>query len=167
MKTSKSKAKFITPPNRLKARVGSGGIDEKKIEAAQTAIEKADIDFLPMAQKFLEQWIEATNEISSSPDKFQESIERLIYPVMQIKANGGMFRYNLLSNVADIALQFLEEIETFDADVLKVVRAHENAVRVILANKMTGDGGRQGQELINELDKACQRYFKKLESKKK
>lgn len=80
---------------------------------------------------------------------------------MQLKANGGMFHYQLISDVADICLQFVESIKEYDAEVLEIIEAYENTIDVILENKLRGDGGPEGYELVMELHKACKRYFKK------
>lgn len=158
---SSGDVRFIKPPNKLKQKVGTGGIDEKLLEKAQHYIEKAELDFVPYAQKFLKELAEFAQEARKGNDNYKEAKNKLIGPVMQLKANGGMFQYQLVSDVADIALQFLEAIERMDEDAFDVITAHENTIKVIIANKLMGSGGREGYALVKELDKACTRYFSK------
>lgn len=153
--------RFIKPPNKLKQKAGTGGIDEKLLDKAQSYIEKSELDFTPFAQRYLAELAKYAREARQSNDNFATAKNRLIGPVMQLKAHGGMFKYQLLSDVADIALQFLESIESMDEDAFKVINAHENTIKIIITNKLTGNGGREGYALVKELDKACQRYFKK------
>lgn len=155
------KPRFIKPPNKLKQKVGHGGIDEKLLEKGQKAIETADLDFLPYAQTYLKQLSESTQRARESNDNLKETKDKIIAPVMQLKANGGMFQYQLVSDVADIALQFLEAIEDINDDAFDVLRAHENTMNAIISNKLKGDGGREGYALVKELDQACKRYFAK------
>lgn len=153
--------RFIMPLNKLKQKVGKGGIDKRLLEKAQLSIENAEFDFVPYANQFLKELSEHTKNMKKSNDNFKKNMEKIIQPIMQLKANGGMFKYQLVSDVADIALQFLEAVEDIDDDVLEVLKAHENTIRVILTHNLKGDGGREGYALVKELDKACRRYFTK------
>ncbi|HRQ60729.1 MAG TPA: hypothetical protein PLO23_04355 [Alphaproteobacteria bacterium] len=166
-KPKASKARFINPPNRLKVKVGSGGINDALIERAQFYIETVDIAYEPEAQRQL-LIIEETIKTLRAAGGLQP-VDTLVNPVMQLKANGGMFRYQLVSDVADIALNFLEGLKSLNDAALDVVQAHIHTIRIILKNKLKGDGGKEGFALIKELEKACQRYAAKfdIEGKKK
>jgi hypothetical protein len=156
------KVRFIKPPNTLKLKAGNGGIAEENIERAQTTMDTFESDFQPDAQRFLDQLSAALKMIESalaSGKSFDP--DSAIFPMMQIKANGGMFKFRLMSDVADIGLQFMEAIEKFNPDSLEIMHAHENALRVILKNNLRGDGGKEGYKLVQELHRACTRYFRK------
>ncbi|MGB4106362.1 MAG: hypothetical protein WBK55_01040 [Alphaproteobacteria bacterium] len=157
------KPRFIKPPNVLKQKVGVGGFDEKLVSRSQEFIEKNQVDFIPFAEKYLKAFAAGVNAAAQSNDNFRAARDEIIRPVMQLKANGGMFRYQLVSEVADIALQFLEAIENdaINPEALDVLRAHENTLKVIITNKLQGSGGAEGFKLVQELDKACKRYFAK------
>ncbi|MCE7887865.1 MAG: hypothetical protein DYH13_10245 [Alphaproteobacteria bacterium PRO2] len=157
------KPRFIKPPNVLKQKVGIGGFDEKLIARSQEFIEKVEVDFIPYAEKYLQDFSRGVKAAAGSNDNFSKVRNDIIYPVMQLKANGGMFQYQLVSEVADIALQFLEAVDndTVNNETLDVLRAHEKTLKVIIANKLKGSGGQEGFRLIQELDKACKRYFSK------
>ncbi len=160
MQENRSKPRFIKPPNLLKQKVGNGGISEKLLDESQTFINTVEFDFIPYAQTNLKQ-ISQITKAASSNDNFEEFKDRIIPPVLELKANGGMFRYQLVSEVADIALQFLDSIHEINKDGLAVLKAHENTLQVIIKNKLEGDGGKEGYALVKELDKACKRYFSK------
>ncbi len=164
MADKKKTPRFIKPPNVLKKKVGTGGIDESLLERGQEAINTTEFDFAPYAMQFLKQLSEFARDAKSN-DNFKAAKEKMIGPVMQLKANGGMFRYQLVSDVADIALQFLEAVDEANTDTFDVIRAHENTIKIIINNKLKGDGGREGYALIKELDGACQRYFSKYGKK--
>lgn len=80
---------------------------------------------------------------------------------MQLKANGGMFQYQLISEIAALALHFLENVETVNDDALQVVDVHAKTIHIIIANDLKGDGGKEGYALVKELEKACKRFFGK------
>ncbi len=162
---SSATARFIKPPNILKQKVGVGGIDEALLDQSQKHIENTELDFTPIAEKFLKEFSARIKKAKTGKGKI--SIENTVAPIMQLKANGGMFRYQLLSDVADICLQFLEGIEDLNKDAIEVLVAHEKTLQLIIMHKLKGDGGGEGYALVKELDKACRRYFKKHKNPKK
>lgn len=161
MKEKKKKVRYIKPPNILKKKVGSGGVDEKILDKTQLYLEAVDLDFAPYALQFLETMRLQITRARQSQEDFIVLREALIMPVMQLKANGGMFRYPLLSDVADIALQFLDDITDINPDTLDVLDAHHNTILVIMKNGLKGHGGVNGKALVEELERACERYFAK------
>ena len=157
-----SEPRYIKPPNILKQKVGNGGLDESLLEKAQNYIANNDINFTPMATEMLDRLDKAIEKGRKSKDLDKDAIlGEMIYPIMQLKGNGGMFRYQLVSDVADIGLQFLETVEEFNNDVLDVIAAHAQTIKIIIKNQLMGDGGKAGYELVKELHKASQRYFSK------
>jgi len=85
----------------------------------------------------------------------------LIKPIMELKANGGMFKYDLVGKLAGIMLSFLEHISEFNSDALEIINAHEKTLSLIIAKTMNGNGGDLGKTLITELEGACDRYYRK------
>lgn len=150
-------ARFINPPNRLKAKVGTGGIDTSLLDKAQHYIDTAKLDFISYAQRFLNEMSETALEAKNN----NANKDAVILPVMQLKANGGMFQYQLVSDIADTCLNFLETIQEFNNDAYNVVKIHESTINVIITNQLKGDGGQEGLALLKELDQACKRYFSK------
>lgn len=156
------KAKFITPPNRLKLLAGSGGLPKSVIERAQKVMDEYQVDFAPEAQKLIVHMKDAASKIIEAVNENKPyNKEDIINPVMQLKANGGQFKYQLISDVADICLQFLENVEEYNTEALDVVAAHMTTIQIIIKNNLTGDGGKEGEHLVEELHSACTRYFQK------
>ena len=80
---------------------------------------------------------------------------------MELKANGAMFEYPLISAVAGVLLNFLEVIPELNDDALDIVAVHRSTLNVIVTGKLRGGGGNDGAALLQELADACDRYFKK------
>lgn len=78
--------------------------------------------------------------------------------VMQLKANAAVFHYRLVGNLAQVMLGFLESLTHIDDNALEIVDAHHKTLNAIIAKQMKGDGGQHGQELQQELIRACERY---------
>ncbi|MCK5284079.1 MAG: hypothetical protein KAJ86_00685 [Alphaproteobacteria bacterium] len=160
-KSSTGKVRFINPPNTLKIKVGTGGLNDATIKRSQSYINDVKVDFAPYAKQYLEELEKQSALLQKGAQNNAELKEKIIAPIMQLKAHGGMFKYQLLSDVADIALQFLEAINEINDDASNILNAHKNTMKIIVKNNLTGNGGSEGGKLIRELDKACKRYFLK------
>lgn len=155
------RAELISPPNRLKEKVGSGGIDEKVLSKAQELLEKNTIHFEPIANMLLDLLSEAIADAKSDATKGEEALNAMIYPAMQLKAQGSMFHYPLVSDISHILVNFLETVEDVNREVLDIVVAHKMSLKAVLASHLKGDGGKTGKELREALMEACGRYYRR------
>ncbi|AGH96932.1 hypothetical protein [Micavibrio aeruginosavorus] len=161
MSSEQSKARVIKANLNLQAKVGTGTISEEKVQTMQTALENNKIDFAPMAAQFLAQLEAAISAARIGEGDVKVLIKNMTEPVMQIKGNAAMFNYKMVSNLANVVLNFLENIEKIDSVVLDIVDAHHKTLNILIKNKMSGDGGAYGTQLESELRDACKRYFTK------
>lgn len=154
------RAELISPPNILKQKVGSGGLDESVLVKAQDMIEENTVDFVPIATMLMNTLRVVLKKIRKGEVEGEEAIEALIYPSMQIKSQGGMFHFKLVTEMSDILVNFLETVHAPDEDVLEIVNAHLLAISAALMGRVDSDGGASGAALREELNAACQRYYK-------
>jgi hypothetical protein len=71
-----------------------------------------------------------------------------------------MFRYPVVTKIADILVRFLETVERTDTTVFNVVDAHVVAMLYVLKSKTSDGEGERENKLLNELLDACNRYYK-------
>lgn len=159
-------AEFIKPPNHLKQKVGDGGIAENIINKAQALLENTEYDFLPLAEKYLQTMltgVEMAKKVNAGKEDIDTEtiIAGIIYPAMQLKANGSMLHYPLVTKVAESLVHFLEVIESVDEDVIDIVLAYHTSIRAVVMGRVSGDGGQYGEELMQALNDAGMRYFEK------
>lgn len=149
------------PPNVLKSKVGSGGLGEDILEKAQTLLENNSVDFQPLAEMYLNKLMIAANAARATNGNADTEmrIAALIQPAMQLKSNGGMFHYPLVTTIADKLVQFLEVLAKPDDDALEIIVAFHTTIRAVVMGRIMNDGGRHGKELVEALDAACMRYF--------
>ena len=164
--TSKN-AKFHNPPNKLREKVGYGGLEPTRLERAEAFIEENELDFTPYAESLIKRLDAIIKDLKSGDISHEEGRGALIRSIMEIKANGGMFKFMLLSEIADVILNFLENIEETNDDAMNIIDAHQNTVKVIVGNQLTGSGGREGKAISMELYAACNRYYEKYKVKTK
>ncbi len=156
-------AEFLNPPNVIKAKVGYGGLSDQILERAQKLLEEHTEDFAPLAKIYLDKMMDGiTTARSSGEDSVnEEKISLILFPCVQLKANGAMFHYALVTRLADRFVQFMEVVECLDSETLDIAEAFHSTIKIVVASQIKGDGGQQGEELVEELNSACMRYFEK------
>jgi hypothetical protein len=154
---------FIRPDNVLRRKVGSGGLSADILSKAQAVIKENSINFLSIGEKYL-LGLEEGLKIARNGDytnNIEPVIATILNPAMQLKANGGMFHYPLVSLIAGRLIQFLEVITEINDDTLEIMDAFYTALRAVIHGQVKGDGGKSGTELYEALNEACYRYFLK------
>lgn len=162
MSEQSGSVRIIKASNKLQAKIGTGEVAAARIEATQHSLENNKIDFEPMAVNFLSQLetaVKQTQTLKDAPQK--QLLHGMVKPVMELKANAEMFGYPLVTELANIMLNFLESIEKLDNDVIAIVDAHRKTLMLIIKGKMSGAVGDKGDILVQELRGACARYYAK------
>lgn len=158
-----AKPRFITPPNTLKIKVGHGGIPPERLKLGQREIESTQVDFGPYAEDLIKAVENKIKDLKKNPDlKTDKSfILQFADPIMGLKANGGMFKYPLISMVSDVCLRFIDQAGELNNDGLNIIYAHNKSVQLLLKAELKGYAGPEGNKIVQELEAACDRYFKK------
>ena len=158
-------AEMVVQPNRLKEKVGSGGFDEKAIVKAQDQIKNNTVDFQPIAAELMAQLEKALTGAKSGAVKSDVVLREIMAPAMQLKAQGSMFHYPLVSEISNILVNFLETVTDIDADVIEIITAHKTSIIAALSGKIREqDRANVGKELCSALLDSCERYAKARKS---
>lgn len=158
---SHSKVKVHKADTILQQRVGTGPLDEQVVEKCQKVMDENKVDFKPLANEYLDKLHEAIEIAKKGEVSKFEATQGITTPVMQLKANASTFRYNLIGNLANVMLSFLESIKDLDDDAITIVEAHHQTLKAIVTKEISGDGGPVGKQMEEELKSACKRYFSK------
>ena len=160
------KAELIIPPNILKKKIGSGGIDDALIAKAQKSLENNVVDFKPIAMGLIDELALASRNAENNATRGEAAVKALLYPAMQLKAQGVLFHFPLVSDISDNLISFLETVDDIDGDVLDIVNVHKMAVSVVITTDMRGPGNEQGRVLKDSLTDVCARYYKTKNNQK-
>lgn len=144
----------------LQHKAGRGPLDKKIVEKSQRVMDHQTQDFSPIAVVLLDLLDGAIIKVKKNP-AMPNAKELMTKPVMELKANAKMFKYDLVTTLANIMLGFLETIDDLDETAIEIVAAHQKTLSLIVQKKMRGDGGSTGQLLEKELREAIGRYFSK------
>lgn len=144
---------FITPPNNLRQKQKlagvTGTIDSGWMEAAERSMLTAKFDYLTAVQEDLTRLTAAYDTALKDPANRAEHVRALYAEVQGVKGQGASFGYPLVSAVGSQLARFIEDAgdDLTDAQ-LEVVKIHVEAIRLIIQQKMEGDGGPIGQKVV-------------------
>lgn len=147
--------------NQLKAKVGTGGIPKAALEKSQAFVDSLDVDFTGYAQADLEGIIKNIEAITNDPEQQHVAFKSIVRHVMQLKANGSMFGYAMISSVSSLVLDILEKQGAANDDNLQLVQVHNDIVSFIIQDGAPAEGELAGHSLIEEFNKAVTRYCDK------
>lgn len=160
-KNDSDSARFITPPNLLKQKVGSGGFDPAAVQRVKHLMNNNPQPYEEYLKDCLDDLSASINLIESEDYSQRDKIAMMTQATMQLKSHGATFGYPLITETAEILLHFLESTDKMNVETKMIIQAHANTLRIILNNKLQGHGGEHGNALLEELYNACNRYFEK------
>lgn len=149
--------KIVQPKNTLKEKAGSGGFREEDLKKAQEALNNNDVDFKPIASKYLQLIKQNINEHEQDKDA-ERLYAKLLDSLMQLRAQGAMFNFPSISILSDVVVDLLDSLHKVDETIIEIVQAFEKSCSAILHGNI-----KQGQDkvcvaLANELKIVCDKY---------
>lgn len=155
------KVEIIHPPNLLKMKVGSGGVDPEKIAKAEAAVAQLADSYLDWALNDLAT-LQAQLEAARADEPHRRKrVEELFQTAHDMKGQGSTFGYPLVTQVAKHLCHYVEgHLDRNGLPDLAVVAAHVDALTVILRQRVSGDGGETGQLLVRELETLVKRKLR-------
>ncbi len=142
-----------------KAKTGSGRVepDGQAIQRAEVAIKKIGEDFANWAQSDLDEMDQALDAARNDPEQQEEYIMRIFQRAMELTGQGGSFGYDLISQVGDSLKKFTESRRQASPRDVEIIAAHVQAMRVVMADDIRGDGDEVGRAIVDGLYKLTTR----------
>ena len=81
----------------------------------------------------------------------QASIDRIYALLHNSKVQGEELNFSLVSNICALACGILQRTRAPDPETWRAVKAHIDALTIIVDYNVAGDGGPLGQRMIEEL----------------
>jgi len=168
MATSDDKpVEIFHPPDRLRSKVSDQGATlSEKLTKAEDTIRQLSADYPTWALEDLSRLesvlakIESENELpDQAGDTPAKPPLREAYRISHdMRGQGGSFGYPLMTHIATSLCRFIDTLETTDKPARAILSAHTAAMRAILINKVSGDGGPLGQRIVTGLEQATANY---------
>ncbi len=168
VKTVKAKSAsdvwYFRLPNGLKEKAGGAAftgpvtLPDDILEKAEASLERSALDFTTWALEYLAKLsglcADAMNDPAKRPRQFAE-INGLAH---ELRGQGGTFGYPLISVFGKMLFQSTMEGCPETDNQVEIVKAHIDAMRAVLREKISGDGGEVGRELLKSLNEGIARY---------
>ncbi|NKB45683.1 MAG: phosphorelay protein [Alphaproteobacteria bacterium] len=146
---------YIYPPNNLKSKitVDSSSVGVVAMQDAEAAITDMAEDYLGWVKDDIANLQGAYDKAVADPSAGADAREEMYGFAHDIKGQGGSFGYPLMTAVGNQLCKFMEGIEgNLNAAQLSVVKVHIDTLRLIIQERMEGDGGKAGSQLLRALD---------------
>lgn len=155
---------LITPPNLLKAKVGGGGgagmakgIDLEAVHQASSAIASMADDFADRVALEIAMMMKLSHDLDDDPARAAKIGAKISRVAREVGDQGETFGYDLISDVGNSLTSYIGSLRNPERLNSDVVRAHADAMRAVIKNKVKGDGGPVGVELVESLEQLVKR----------
>lgn len=148
------KPQIINPPHGLgKAIVGDGALklDSDLLKQAEQAIGALEGGFSELAAVSLAEIRAALARADANRDDAGTELSKMFTLVMDLKGQGATYDYMLLTEIGDLLKKFTEARETITGRDIKIIGAHIDAMQAVLREKIKGDGGEVGRQIVANL----------------
>lgn len=156
--------KFVTPPNKIRKKVGYGGLPEETFSKADMIFEEMANDYPSIVRNDLKTIAETASHLSKTGILTEQERTAIQNAAIHLKSSGSMFHYPIITEMANNLLNFIERVPEIKKEVIEIIIAYHKSMSLIIASKKTGDTGDYGKILMTELQSVTARYFKDKKS---
>lgn len=161
-----AKAYIFRLPNRLREKIagltrGPLKIDPELLKAAENQLDRMENDYSDWVRGSLRHLNEALAESRSDDSgisKIGAAIVRINKIAHDLRGQGSTFGYPLITSFAKSLYECTLDPGDVEERLLDLVGAHIDGISAVIREKIKGDGGALGRELINSLDSAREQF---------
>jgi len=150
----KPTSEIITPPDTLKKKVKTGGpgaVNLEVLERAEAVIADLTDNYLEWVAEDLARIHAAFDALKAAKKDRKEFLSRIFEVAHDMKGQGGSFDYNLMTILSGNLCNFVENLDDAGPSEMAVIKLHIDAMDVVIAKRMQGDGGADGKRLLEGL----------------
>ncbi|MEE8393614.1 MAG: phosphorelay protein [Rhodospirillales bacterium] len=147
---------IIRTPDTLKSKVGTGGpgaVDLETLARAEAVIASLSDDYLKWVEEDFKKLDDALAKLIAEKDNRKEHLDRIFQISHDVKGQGGSFGYDMMTIIGNQLCRFVEDMEDADDAEIEAVTLHIDALKMVIAKRMEGDGGAEGESLFSGLEK--------------
>ncbi|MEM6901947.1 MAG: hypothetical protein AAF556_01745, partial [Pseudomonadota bacterium] len=157
-----SGAQVIKRPNALKRRLGgselgAGFISPKAIARAEQSVSDHASRYLEQARRDLAALQATYHQLRRERQDPARYLEALSRAGREMKGQAGTFEYHLLTRFGDSLYELTRRMTTISDRHMDLIKAHIDAIEIVVVQDIKGSGGDLGEELSNTLRSAIQR----------
>lgn len=130
----------------------------EELRRLEEVVDKATDAFTRDVAERLRQLRAALDDVASGNNRADLAMRAIRTLSLDIKGMGGMFKYPLLTAFAKSLNDYTKSIDQPGPTQLDIIAAQIDALYVVMANRITGDGGRTERALLEALKQATARF---------
>lgn len=146
---------LITPPNILKAKVSGGeggkGVDVAAIHEASSAIAYMADEYEDRVALEITMMVKLSHDLDNDPSRAAKIGSKIARIAREVGGQGETFGFHLISEIASSLSGYIDGLREPELLNGEVLRAHADAMRAVIKNKVKGEGGPVGTELVESL----------------
>jgi hypothetical protein len=153
---------FIQPPNNLRQKQKLAGVslsfDSKALDHAEAAIRRSSEDYFQSIAEDLAKLQKIYDIAIADPPKRAQHLEDLHGVVQAIAGQGSSFGYPLVTGLGSQLCHYIEDHlfplagERIPNEAeLEVIKVHMETIKLVIQQKMEGEGGEMGKKLVSGL----------------
>ena len=159
MSYEEDEAKIVRATYDLKMKVGGGGFKTDAIQRAEKRLADAKTIFPSAAKHDIDKLDLILDEVRKG-NVSADLIEKIKISAQEIRVNGQMFQYPLVSAVAASLYEFCEAIQTLSPITIEVIALHLKTLKIALGEGPRAITPRDRDELFTGLEKASAKALK-------
>jgi chemotaxis protein histidine kinase CheA len=157
------KVRYIRLRNRLKDKTaGLGGeviaIDPKLLADVESMFAKMAEDYPDWVNNILIKLQELHGRCVDTPENRRGLFEQIRAIAHDLKGQGGTFGYPLITTVATSLDRFVALRQNIKNSHVEIIKAHIDAMRAVIRERIKGDGGDIGAALVKSMDAVIAQY---------
>ena len=137
---------------------GKGELPTDLLAEAETQLQKASLDFTEWARTYLAQLSQLCTDALDGTGGRAKYFEEINVLAHELRGQGGTFGYPLMSVLGKRLYDCTLEGCRQDDDAVEIIKAHIDAMRAVIRDKVSGDGGQVGRALLTALDQAVAQH---------
>jgi CheY-like chemotaxis protein len=129
-----------------------GEIPKNLIEEAERQLDRSGVDFTIWTSDYIDKLSEICSEAMMASGNRRGYLRDIHGLALELRVQGATFGYPLITEVAKMLYHFTISEERRDDKIeLEIAKCHIDAMRAVINDKIHGDGGIIGQDLLQSL----------------
>lgn len=154
---------YFRLPNALKGKAGGadsspGELPNNLLQEAETQLQRSSLDFTEWALQYVSQLQDLCTETLMQPGKRTIYFEKIHMLAHELRGQGGTFGYPLVSIIGKMLYECTGERCPENDSAVEIVKSHVDIMRAVLRDKIAGDGGEVGRQLLEALKLAVEKH---------
>jgi hypothetical protein len=143
-------------------RTGPGLVDLDILQKADDEVAKYRDAYLELVQQDIRDLKAAIDALADGGGDDHTKLDKVYKIAYRMKGLGGTFGFPLVTSISGMLCEQLAQIESLEATDIEIIQLFTSALRLIVAQKMTKDGGLAGSHLLSKLSKIHEKKHREV-----